>query len=121
MLPSRIQAHPTFVHRIVMQSMRPFVCAMLVLLAMILHVVRIRFLLIIFHSRLLLLAQVTNQVYEDDNPAAPNITGLTTSICARLFGSGAKQSSRGRYCTCKTEAFPVQSNTYCRENTAILA
>ncbi|CAF0909261.1 unnamed protein product [Rotaria sordida] len=56
---------------------------------------------------------ITNRVYIDNDPMAPNIAGLTESACRKWFGYGATQSSRGSYCICKPYAYLVKSNSYC--------
>jgi len=47
---------------------------------------------------------------------AKNVTGLTEYGCIKWFGQGAKKSTNGDYCICRSDAYPVQSDTYCRKS-----
>ncbi len=58
---------------------------------------------------------MVTRVYSDNDPTAANITGLTDIGCKKFFGNGAMKSTNGDYCICSTNAFPVDSNTYCRK------
>lgn len=59
---------------------------------------------------------MTAQVYVDDDPATPNITGITETACVKFFGLAAMKSTNGDYCVCRENAYPVNSNTYCRKS-----
>ncbi len=58
---------------------------------------------------------ITNQVYMESDLSAPNIAGLNERVCVKFFGTGATLSSRSNYCVCRTNAYSVESNSYCRK------
>ena len=61
------------------------------------------------------LVRITELVYVDADPSAPNITGLTEGACSKWFGTGSTVSSRGLYCTCKNSSYFVSSTSNCRK------
>ena len=56
-----------------------------------------------------------DRVYELNDTSAVTIADLSDRDCIRLFGTGAIVSTFGRYCTCRSDAFPIDSFTYCRK------
>jgi hypothetical protein len=59
---------------------------------------------------------MVDRLYNDNDPAAVNITGINSNVCELWFGRGAIKSTRGDYCICKSYAYPIASNTHCRKN-----
>ena len=56
-----------------------------------------------------------DRVYELNDTSAVIIADLIDADCIRLFGTGSTVYNFGRYCTCRSDAFPIDSFTYCRK------
>lgn len=64
-------------------------------------------------------APISTRVYESNDPAAPTINDLTEQDCVKNHGYAATISSNRGYCVCRSTAYPVNGNSFCRKKLPI--
>jgi hypothetical protein len=61
------------------------------------------------------LVRVLNRVFDDNDANVETLNDLTESICVHFFGLGATKSTKGNYCICRSSAYRLEDNSYCRK------